>query len=270
MDPIEHFPDTTSAYLEHLIATGNVVGIGVGGSRASGTASAGSDIDLYVLTRARIAPEVRRAIAAELADTEHPVEIANPYWGDEDGFAIGGVWHDVVFFEADWFFGEIDRALNQHLAREGYTTSFVFTLAHLLPVHDPDGVIANRQARIEVYPEALATAIVAANHPVSCVIHACYRNQIARAVALGDPVAANHRVAAFLACVMDIAFASLRMWHPGEKRQLQYLSAHADALPTGFVAHVTDVLAACAPDRMAGLVAAVDTVVADVQEMVQG
>lgn len=257
-------PAGTRHLIDRLTASGNVVALGVGGSRATGTATMGSDIDLYVLTSQRIDPDIRRRIMSPLADPDHPVEIANPYWGDEDACCIDGVWHDIVFFDAEWFFGEIERTLIHHQAREGYSTSFVFTLANMTPLVDPVGALATWQAWIGEYPDALAAAIISANVPVSCTIHACYRNQIARAIALADPVAVNHRVAAFLACVFDIAFAHLRLWHPGEKRQLQYLANHADRLPERFCDHIVDLLAATAPDRVDGLLPAVDRVVADI------
>lgn len=254
----------TRNLINHLTTTGQVVAAGLGGSRASGTASDRSDIDLYILTAKRIDHNVRRAIITQLADPDRPIEIANPYWGDEDAFCIDGVWHDVVFFEAAWFFGEIERRFIQHQANEGYSTSFVFTLANMVPLYDPNGELSAWQGRVCEYPDPLAAAIIATNYPVSCTIHACYRNQIARAVALGDPVAVNHRVAAFLACVFDIAFAHLRVWHPGEKRQLQYLTDHADRLPPGFSDHILALMHATTPDRMGSLMPIVDQVVADI------
>ncbi len=255
--------------IEQLVATGKVAAIALGGSRASGYATSGSDNDVYILTTGRIEPGVRRRIADLLADDPDEAEVDIPYWGDEDAYRIGGTWYDLAYFDADWFFGEIGSVVHGHNARQGYTTSFVHTLANMQPLYDPSGVLASWKAQVQHYPEPLAQAIIAMNYPVACTIHSSYRNQAARAVHLGDVVAVNHRVAAFLACVFDITFAVLRMWHPGEKRQLRYLDQHRDALPVGFADHITAVAYHTAPDRLDGLIPAIDQVVNDVSELVK-
>lgn len=262
-------PTPPQPLIDQLVQTGNVVAIGLGGSQASGQATSGSDIDLYVLTSQRIDPEVRRAIIEPMVDDPFRVDLDVPYWGDEDAFSIEGVWYDLVFFDADWFVREIDAVLTDYRVSQGYSTSFLYTVAHMQPLHDPEGILAALKQRTAWYPEGLAERIISHNYPVSCVIHACYRNQIARAVELRDPVAANHRVAAFLACVFDIAFAHLRIWHPGEKRQLQYLQSREAELPAGFEQHIRAVLLATSPDRVADLMPAVDVVVDDVTTIVE-
>lgn len=256
--------------IEQLVVTGKAAAIALGGSQASGYATGGSDNDVYILTTSRIEPEVRRRIADALADDPDEAEVDIPYWGDEDAYRINGTWYDLAYFDADWFFGEIGSVVHGHNARQGYTTSFVHTLANMQPLYDPSGLLAAWKAQVQHYPEPLAQSIIATNYPVSCTIHSSYRNQAARAVQLGDAVAVNHRVAAFLACVFDITFAVLRMWHPGEKRQLQYLEQHRDALPAGFADHITAVVHNTAPDRLDHLVPAMDVVVADVTLILTG
>lgn len=250
--------------IDRLIETGKVAAIGLGGSSASGMAATGSDLDLYIITRNPIDPEVRRAIIEPLADDPFRIDIANPYWGDEDGVSIDGAWHDLAYFDAQWLATEVDEVLTDHRARQGYTTSFIFTMANMVPLHDPEGLLASWKRRTGWYPDDLAEAIIAYNYPVCAVIHASYRNQIIRAVQLNDPVAVNHRVAAFLASVFDIAFAHIRAWHPGEKRQLQYLQDRQHDLPPAFEEHIRAVLNAAAPVRGEELVLAVDKLVEDI------
>lgn len=254
--------------VEKFAAIEEVAAIALGGSRAGGVNDDASDYDLYVLTTGRIDPAIREHIVREVADTA-PYEIAIPWWGDEDALAIDGRRYELAYFDVGWFSDGIDAVVSHHRASQGYTTSFINTVAKMQPLHDPAALISGWKERIAVYPEALVTAIIATNYPVSCTIQASYRNQIARAIDLGDAVAVNHRVAAFLACVFDIAFAVLRMWHPGEKRQLQYLQRHADALPIGFAEHITAILHHTAPDRLGDLLAAVDMVVSDVDYLVE-
>lgn len=258
----------SSDLIDQLISTGKVAAIGLGGSRASGESTASSDLDIYVLVNEPIDPDERRRIAESLVIDKASIEIANPWWGDEDGFEIDGLWHDIVYFDAVWFFDTIAGVLNHHRASEGYTTSFVYTLAQMQPVYDPDHLIARWQRYTVTYPEPLIDSIIATNYPVSCTIHSCYRNQIARAVHLNDPLAVNHRVAAFLACVCDIAFAVARAWHPGEKRQLRHLARNQSVLPPQLTEHIEAVAYAIAPDRMHTLRSAVDQVVDDVHVMV--
>jgi hypothetical protein len=210
---------------------------------------------------------VRWRIAGLLANDPYEAEVDIPYWGDEDTYRINGTWYDLAYFDADWFFGEISAVVHGHTARQGYTTSFVHTLANMQPLYDPSGLLAAWKAQVQHYPESLAQAIIASNYPVACTIHSSYRNQAARAVQLGDAVAVNHRVTAFLACVFDITFAVLRRWHPGEKRQLQYLEQYRDALPDGFAEHITAVAYNTPPDRLGDLIPAIDVVMHDVTAM---
>lgn len=261
----EHIPHPK--LIERLIATGSVAAIGMGGSRATGFSDDTSDFDLYALTTSPVDVVVRQAIADDIAD-DGSVEIGNPWWGDEDGYAIDDTWYEIAWFDVAWFFDGIDAVINHHRVSQGYSTSFIHTLAQMQPIHDPDGLITSWQAKVSDYPDELARAIIEGNYPIVASVHASFRNQIRRAIELNDAVSVNHRVAGFLAVVFDIAFASLRMWHPGEKRQLQHLQLHADRLPEDFAGHILDMLANTAPDRLGCLMAAVDRVVADVDGIV--
>lgn len=265
-DPSPTIPQTL---IDRLVETGNVVAIALGGSQACGSAAEGSDMDLYVLTSTRIDPTIRREIIEPLADDPYRIDIGIQYWGDEDAFSINGTWYDLAFFDAAWFFDQIDAVLTDHRVSQGYSTSFVYTLDNMVLVHDPEDQLAAWKRRTAWYPDDLAEAIIAHNYSVACTLHSSYRNQIARAVQLNDPVAVNHRVAAFLACVFDITFASLRMWHPGEKRQLQHLQARAASLPADFDRHIRAVLEATTPPRMFELMPAVDEVVDSITRMVE-
>lgn len=254
--------------IDHLMEIPNIAAIGVGGSRASGVSDSASDIDLYAFTTGPVPITIRRRIAEELADIGAR-EIGNVWWGDEDGYAIDGVWYDIVYFDAGWFFGGIGSVINEYRASQGYSTSFVYTLANMKPLHDPDGLIAQGKSGIETYPAQLANAIIELNLPIVADVHASYRNQIARAIELEDAVSVNHRVAGFLASVFDIVFASLGQWHPGEKRQLQHLKQFSDQLPPDFEEHILTTLHHTAPDRLYGLMAAVDRVAADAHEIIK-
>lgn len=258
--------------IDQFAATGAVTAIGVGGSQASGVASMDSDVDIYVITREGqyIDPVVRQGIIEPLADDLFRMDIHVSYWGDEDGLSIDGVWHDLAHFDEQWFQQEMDAVLIDHRARLGYSTSFMYTLDNMVPLYDPEEKLATWKRRTGRYPEELARSILFHNYPAACSLHSSYRNQITRAVQLNDPVAVNHRVAAFLACVFDMVFAHLRMWHPGEKRQMQHLQDRSNDLPRDFDAHIRSVLEAAAPDTMAHqLTPAIETVADDMTSIVE-
>ena len=54
-----------------------------------------------------------------------------------------------------------------------------------------------------------------------------------KAVARGDLVSFNYRVAALLASTFDILFALNRLPHPGEKRLLAFAAQHCPLRPAG-------------------------------------
>jgi hypothetical protein len=103
------------------------------------------------------------------------------------------------------------------------------------------------QARArQPYPEELRRAIVAKNHPILRQTASSYRYQLERAVARGDRVSINHRVAAMLASYFDILFAANRVPHPGEKRLLEIATEQCQKLPADMDLQVKGLIAAVA------------------------
>jgi hypothetical protein len=104
------------------------------------------------------------------------------------------------------------------------------------------------------YPEPLRRAIVAYNHPILRGTLSSYRAQLAKAVARGDGVSINHRLAALLASTFDILFAVNRVPHPGEKRLLARAEALCATLPDEMAADVAAALTAAgaAPGELLG------------------
>lgn len=260
-------PPWSEELVQAFVDTADVFALGVGGSQATGVANAASDVDLYVFSHHPLAIDTRRQLIHRLAGANGNHEIPNPYWGDADYCFIDGRAHDIMYHDQG-FFDEIDSVVNQFHAREGYTTAFAHTLATMVPLHDPDRKIATWQEHLRTYPDELARAIIERNWPVLAVTATSYRNQVAKALENNDPVSVNHRITALLTCVFDIAFAVLRQWHPGEKRQLQFLAASADRLPAGFSDHILAVLLRTSPDRMNELKPAMDRLIADVETMI--
>jgi hypothetical protein len=208
--------------VEMLSALPQVEAISVGGSRASELDDATSDYDLYTFTTAAVPPERRRDLALRF-DPEP--EIANQWWGESDYWTDGASAYDVMFWDAADFERMLRRVIEEHQPSNGYTTAFWYTARTMEPFFDRNGWLARISALAATpYPDALAEAITAYNHPLLRGIHTSYSAQVRRAIELDDPVSVNHRVAELLKTAFDIVFAHHRQLHPGEKRQLQMLA----------------------------------------------
>jgi hypothetical protein len=220
--------------------------VALGGSTASGTASTDSDVDLYVYA----APELDMADRARIARAGGSrCEIDNRFFepGDEWVDVATGLAVDVMFRELGWIEDQIDRVLVRHEASVGYSTCFWHNVRSSEPLFDRDGWFAALRRRAEVpYPEPLRLAVVAKNHPLLRDHLSSFLHQVERAVARGDRVSVNHRVAALLASVFDILFAVNREPHPGEKRLVEIVEARCPRRPPDFARRVNDLVASVA------------------------
>ncbi len=215
-------PDTLRSIVETLSALPQVVGIGLGGSRATDAGDEASDYDVSVFSTSAVPREVRRELALRF---DPAPEIANTWWGESDYWKDHAAAYDVMLWDAEWFVGELRRVIVGYQPSNGYTTALWFTARQLEPLFDRDGWLARMQELAATpYPDGLAEAIVAFNHPLLRGIHTSYAAQIRRATELDDLVSVNHRVAELLKTAFDIVFAHHRMPHPGEKRQLRVLA----------------------------------------------
>jgi hypothetical protein len=211
-----------------------VEAVALAGSQTSGVADPGSDIDLYIYLTADLPVSDRRRIAAT---ESHAPEVDNQFWesGDEWVDAPSGIHVDVMFRSTGWIEEQLDRVLNRHLASVGYSTCFWDNVLVSRALFDRNGWFAGvQESARQPYPDELRRAIVAKNHPILRGTHSSYLYQLRRAVARGDQVSVNHRIAALLASVFDILFAVNRLPHPGEKRLLALVAARCAKVPVGF------------------------------------
>jgi hypothetical protein len=175
--------------------------------------------------------------------------------GDEWIDAATGIHVDAVYFDADWMAAQVRRAVVEHAPSLGYSTAFWHTVRTSQPFYDRHGWLSDLQATAAApYPEALRRAIVAYNHPILRGTLSSYRAQLVKALARGDLVSVNHRLAALLAGYFDILFAVNRVPHPGEKRLMARAEALCATLPPDMAADVTATLTAAgaAPGEMLG------------------
>jgi predicted nucleotidyltransferase len=157
-----------------LSALPGVAGIVLGGSRARGTATAGSDIDLglYYLPRERPDFDAVLAVAAKLDDRGEPTGGTYGEWGP---WINGGVWLRVGGFRTDILLRDADRVREvledcaagrlEVAYQPGHPHAFVSSIYagevfHNQPLHDPAGVLADLRRLTDPYPEALAAATV--------------------------------------------------------------------------------------------------------------
>lgn len=218
----------------------------VAGSLTSQAVDEDSDIDLYVYSREPLAAEPRAEIASRRAVRTW---LNNQFWepGDEWIERASGVAVDVMFRTTGWIEDQLDRVLRRHEASVGYSTCLWHNVLVSRPLFDRNGWFdALQTAAEQPYPEPLRRAIIAKNHPVLRWHLSSYLHQIQLAVARGDGVSVNHRVAALLASYFDILFALNRQPHPGEKRLVQIAVATCAKLPEGMEQQVQALLVAAA------------------------
>ncbi len=205
----------------------SVEAVTLAGSQTTGHSGPDSDLDLYVYSRDPVAVADRARIA--YARAPQP-EVDNRFWeaGDEWVEPDSGLGVDVMFREVAWIEEQLARVLERHEASTGCSTCLWHNVLSAQILYDREGWFGRLQAWAgRPYPEELRQAILAKNHPILRSTQSSYLHQIERAVARGDLVSVNHRVAALLAGYFDILFAHNRLPHPGEKRLL----AHAAACP---------------------------------------
>ncbi|HEX2863085.1 MAG TPA: nucleotidyltransferase domain-containing protein [Deinococcales bacterium] len=227
-----------------------VLAVAMGGSRASGTADAGSDIDLYVFSAAGVPVEPRAALAR--ARSAAP-EIDAQWWGPTDEWRddASGIWFDLTFWTQAWMQAEIEKTLVRFEPNLGYSTSFWHTLLACVPLHDPSGWLAALKDRFAVpYPEELRRNVVAFNRPLLRAARPAYLHQAEKAVGRNDLVSLNHRLAGFFASYFDCLYALNRVPNPGEKRLLDLAERDCPQRPATMRADVEGVLKlAATPSR---------------------
>ena len=231
-----------------LAALRPVRAVVVTGSHARGGADQDSDLDLFVYLEGDIGV-ARRELAEDLADRSHPVLV------DEDPFGSGDVWRtrrgtwiDALFWSPRWAEDQLDRVLVRHEASLGYSTAFWRSISSALPLYEADAWHPELQQRARsAYPQGLVDAVVSLNYPWVTDHPFSFRRQIDKAVARGDTVSVNHRLAAWMASYFDLLFALNRVLHPGEKRQLEVAEAECRSLPRDMRRGVTAAIEAPDP-----------------------
>ncbi|MFI6085236.1 nucleotidyltransferase domain-containing protein [Streptomyces sp. NPDC051217] len=163
--------DRTVEIADRLAEVGGVVGVCLGGSRATGAHSPDSDFDLGLYYRRPLDTAALRLLAAEL--TGEPVEVTEPGgWGP---WVDGGAWLTVDGHRVDWIYRDLDRvhrAWEQCLAgrfeigtQTGhplgvYSHAYVGELSVGSVLADPSGELRTLRRETRHYPEPLRRALI--------------------------------------------------------------------------------------------------------------
>ncbi|RKE17848.1 nucleotidyltransferase domain-containing protein [Streptomyces sp. TLI_171] len=154
-----------------LAAVGGIVGVCLGGSRARGAHTPGSDYDLGLYYRpGRLDTAALRDLAAELCG--RPVEITDPgAWGP---WVDGGGWLDIGRARVDWLYRDVERVRRYAAeARAGRYVSgqqpghpygvpsyaYLGELALGRVLADPGGELTALRADLVEFPAALARTL---------------------------------------------------------------------------------------------------------------
>ncbi|MGW0228939.1 nucleotidyltransferase domain-containing protein [Actinopolymorpha singaporensis] len=162
---------TARTHARALVEVKGVVAVVVGGSHASGTADATSDLDLGLYYREPLDVSALADLATTLSG--RPTEVAPPGgWGP---WVNGGAWLSTDLGPVDWILRDLDRVTHEwERARRGefglhhqpghpfgfLSTTYVGELATAVVVADPTGEVGRLRQAAARYPEPLRDALV--------------------------------------------------------------------------------------------------------------
>lgn len=191
-----------------------------------------SDLDFYVYFQAPIPLTLRAEITKTRADR---YEVGNEQFESHDAWIErdSGRAVEVVFRTTESIEKELKRSVEKHEAKLGYSTGLWHSVKTSETLFDRKGWYKSlKELAASPYPEQLRKAIVEMNRLVMRgSLVAPYVRQIELAISRNDLVSINHRIAALLASYFDIIFAVNRMPHPGEKRQVRFVTEHCALVP---------------------------------------
>ncbi|HEV3496861.1 MAG TPA: nucleotidyltransferase domain-containing protein [Actinomycetes bacterium] len=234
-----------------------VVAVALGGSLARGRGDDRSDVDLgiYYDPARPFSIEALRALVTELDDRHAPELVGFGGWGP---WINGGAWTRMRGTKLDLLYRDlrlVDRVLDDCAAgrvtcdyQPGHphgfhNHSYAGEVHHGLALHDPDGALAERQARTSTYPPALAEAIVRrhlweARFAVTTAAGAAGR---------GDLTYVSGCLFRSVACLVQVLFAVNGRWFVNEKGSVAE-AAGLPRTPPGFAADVAAALSGLQPD----------------------
>ncbi|MBS4760337.1 MAG: DUF4037 domain-containing protein [Clostridium sp.] len=213
----------------------SVYAVVLSGSRTSQQSDELSDYDIYVYSDKEIPVDFRTELAKKYSDN---YEIDNRYFetGDEWNLRDYPDGLDFMFRDPKWIEGGIENVWTKHNASLGYTTCFLHNVYTSKILYDKNGWFLNLQNKLSApYPKELKSNILKKNMMLlKDKESASFLQQIENAVKRNDIISIQHRTTAFLACYFDIIFALNEVFHPGEKRLINFVRTRCKIIPEKF------------------------------------
>ena len=169
-------PDPLLAFVTpRLASVPGVVAVVLGGSRARGTATDGSDYDIGLYFRQDVPLDTGRLLEAVKNFVDEPDRAAVTPVGGWGPWIVGGGWLSVRGRKVDCLYRSVeDVARVIRDCREGRVAMdyqpghphgfcsaiWMGEIALCRPLHDPEGVIAAMKAMTVPYPEPLRAALI--------------------------------------------------------------------------------------------------------------
>lgn len=223
----------------------SVKAILLAGSRTSGNGDKLSDYDLYVYTDKTVDLGFRKDIAKKYSKDS---ELDNKFFEDGDEMILedNGCVLDIMYRSPDWIEGMIENVWVKHYASMGYTTCFLHNVNTSKILYEEGGWFSALQEKIGTgYPQDLADNIIRKNLPMlKEKKYSSYYDQIKKAIERKDYLSLNHRISAFFSSYFDVLFALNKVFHPGEKRLVEYAKKNCTTIPEDFEKDVNAVLCA--------------------------
>ncbi|MFF7587579.1 nucleotidyltransferase domain-containing protein [Kitasatospora purpeofusca] len=260
---------TIEAMADRLAGVPGVVGVVLGGSRARGEHTPGSDWDLGLYYRAGLDLDALRALAGP------GTEVAGPGgWGP---WVDGGAWLTVEGLgRVDWILRDLDRVDRVRAdclagryevgVQAGHPLGFwspcyVGELALGVVLADPTGALTERRTAYAHYPEPLRAALTGSAWEAGFLLDGA-----AKGAARGDTLYVALCLARAVGVLVQALYAADRRWCLNEKGAL----AVAETLPTappGFGPRARALLAAPGgdPAALTATVAAARALVEDTE-----
>jgi len=191
----------------------------LGGSHATGTMDAKSDIDLYVYTDEPVPLSIRKEILSKYFTY---LELANMFWEEEDdGILTDGIEMEIIYRQTSFIDEVYDATYVHPHASFGYSTCMIHNLQTSLILYDDATSIEALRGKFQGYLAELREAILKKNGLLISNRMPSLSFQLIKAIRRKDLISIQHRTTEFLAMYFDVLFAANRRFHPGEKRLLE-------------------------------------------------
>ena len=220
--------DREEATLQQIVAAladlPGIAAIALGGSTAAGLADQASDLDVYVFYHAPLAAAADRAIQLRPLADEGTLEVGIVTFGLEDHLYVQGKLIELVFLDLDRLSAEAQRAYDQGLSSEGYTTALLYILFRSQVLYDATGEVTALRAQLHAGYPAPTRARLLREHPE---VLRYYLDLLRISQRRDDLLYVQHMRYSIQMIYFNLLFALNRQYHPGGKRLL----AHAQRCP---------------------------------------